>query len=395
MTLWIHPNVGAEEPLGDRPPPAVACVARLFSLLFPDGSRRTDRPDAPTRRPAELGFDADKPAFRWLSAERGLFAWLNEAGAAGAAREHDVPLLGPDPDVVRRVHDKAFALRVSRKEGYEPRSLRDLVRIFEPEELLDAQRALAALRGQVADWPAWTGGRFCLKPRIGGSGRGRVAGRHGDEPGELARALPRLARQGGALLEPWLARERDLSVQLHVGDDGTLTLLASLEQEVSGSGVYRGHRGRLDHRLRIASTRPEDGTLFEPACALARAAWAEGFRGPCSVDAFSFRGEDGVELRPLVELNARFSVGTVVAGLLRLSRKQIQKRVPAEPGQTRVFEFSLAGARAGGGRTGAFELALGPDAGGFAPTLRVRHADPPDAPGWRPAEAPPRSDKNL
>jgi hypothetical protein len=378
VTLWIHPNVGAEEPLGANPPPAVTCVARLFGLLFPDGSRRTDQPDAPTRRSPALGFDPSKPAFRWLAAESGLRAWLSDEGAARAALARGVPLLGPDPQVVRRVHDKAFAQQVCRTEGYEPRSLQGLISVFEPEELADADHAVATLRRRVGEWPAWTEGRFCLKPRLGGSGRGRVAGRRDTDPGELRRALPRLARQGGALLEPWLARERDLSVQLHVADDGTLTLLASLEQQVSASGVYRGHRGRLDHRLRIASPRPDDGAVFEPACAVARAAHAEGFRGPCSVDAFSFHGERGIELRPVVELNARFTTGTIVAGLLRLCRKQIQKRVPAQPGETRLLEFALAPAKRGAAETNdVFRLRLGEDPGGFAPALVVRRAAEP------------------
>jgi hypothetical protein len=374
VTLWVHPNIGAEEPLGKSPPPAVACVSELFALLFPDASLRTDR-ETPTRRDPALGFDAAKPAFRWLDADPGLRAWLNDADAARIADAHGVALLGPPPSVVRRVHDKAFALEVARAEGYEPRSLRDTARAFDPEELADADAVLAEVQRRVDAWSAWIGGRFCMKPRWGGSGRGRVAGRRGEDLAELRRALPRLARQGGALLEPWLPRERDLSVQILVADDGTLTLLGSLELLVSASGVYRGHRGRLDHRLRVAAPRAEDGDLFEPACALARAAWEQGFRGPCSVDAFRFHGEHGPELRPLVELNARFTTGTIVTGLLRLARRQIRKQLPAEPGEPRWFDFSL-GARAEPVPSDAFRLDLPRTAPDLAPSLVVRRGEP-------------------
>lgn len=374
MTLWIHPNVGAEEPLPATPPPAVACVARLWSLLFAEGSRRTDAPD-PTERPQSFGLAGERAAWRWLGDEAGLRAWWNDAGAARAAEERGVPLLGPAPEIVRRVHDKAFALEACRDAGYEPRSLRDLARAFSAEELEDAEGALAAIEARVGEWPGWIGGRFCLKPRLGGSGRGRVAGdAHGGvDRDAIRRALPRLARQGGAVLEPWLERERDHSTQLLVQEDGTLTLLASLELRVTASGVYRGHAGRLDHRRRVASGHPDEG-LLEAACAVAAAAHAQGFRGPCGVDAFAFRGERGTELRPVVELNARFTTGTLVAGLIRLARKRIDTHLPADPGAVRSFDFALAPPEAGWPDDDARTLCLrfGEDPGGFAPALVVR-----------------------
>jgi hypothetical protein len=213
-------------------------------------------------------------------------------------------------------------------------------------------------RARLRTWPDWTRGRFCLKPRLGSSGRGRVPGdaAHLDEQA-LARSLPRLARHGGALLEPWLAREGDLSAQLHVAPDGVVTLLGTLELCVTASGVYRGHRGRLDHRLRIASGSAHDDGLLEAAMILAQAAHAEGYHGPCGIDAFAFRGPEGTLLRPAVELNARFTLGTIVAGLLRRARPHLRRRLPTPPGSLRSLHFALP-ARSGPDFEAAWELPL-------------------------------------
>ena len=345
MSLRLLANVGAEEPLPAEPPPAAACVGRLFALLFSSEARWLDTPAMSTAWPSALGPASPKAAFAWLDRQEGVFAWLNTEAAARAAADAGLSLLGPAPEVVRRVHDKAFAQEICLAEGLEPASLRGLVTVLSPDALRDPDAALASIRAKVAAWPAWTRGRFTLKPRLGGSGRGRISGNRDDA--QLRGALPRLARQGGALLEPWLTRETDLTAQLHVSEDGALTLLATFEQVVSRSGVYLGHRGQLDHRLRISSGSRHDAVVLEAASAMARAAHAEGFHGPCGIDAFTFQGEHGIELRPLVEFNARFTTGTLLAGLLRRARPAIEAQVPAPPGETRSFEFALSPPEAG------------------------------------------------
>ena len=143
------------------------------------------------------------------------------------------------------------------------------------------------------------------------------------------------------MLEPWLRRRRDLSVQLHLAPDGALTLLGTLTQEVSESGVYRGHRGALDYKARVVSESECEDALLEAAVSIARAAHARGFYGPCGVDAFSFEGPDGVELRPAVEFNARFTTGTILVGLLRRARETIAAQLALASGERRAFRFAL------------------------------------------------------
>lgn len=340
---WLIPNVGGEEESGGRPPPAVATVARLWRLLFSDGARALDDEDGPGPAwPEALGPRAEDAAFPWLADANEAYAWLGNEAAAQVAAARERRLFGPPPDVVRSVHDKAFALSVSEDAGLVPASLRGLVVALEPSQLRDADAAVRRIRSALEGWPSWTRGRFTLKPRIGASGRGRVAGaRERVDTPELRGALPRLARCGGALLEPWLTRLADFSVQLYVAPDGAITLLGTLEQHVSSAGGFRGHSGAVDHRARVVSERREDDALIEAALLIANAAHARGFYGPCGVDAFRFEGASGEELHPAVEFNARFTMGTVLVGLLRRARARVAAQLEPTPGGRHHFFFGL------------------------------------------------------
>jgi hypothetical protein len=210
--------------------------------------------------------------------------------------------------------------------------------VFEPDELHDPEAVLQEIDTLTASWPEWTNGRFTLKPRHGTSGRGRVSKRDA-VPG----ALERLRARGGAVLEPWLERTEDLSALLHLGADGTCTLIGTTRLDVSSSGVYRGQRGRIDSRGRVSSDSPHDEPLREAAAALVNAAAREGYRGPCGVDAFAFRGEGGRErLRPIVELNARFTSGIVALGALRRALPRLRSECGLRPDRPCHFGFALA-----------------------------------------------------
>ena len=349
---WVLANVGAEEgdAAGGSPPPAAAVVARLFAALF-----------------------AAPPVFPWLALGEGeAEAWLHTADAARAAAARGLRLVGAAPEVVARVHDKAFAQAAAEREGLVPAALAGLVATLAPEELADAVAALAHVEAYAAALPAWIGGRFALKPRYGTSGRGRVAARAGALDREaLRRALPRLAARGGALLEPWLERRADYATQLHVPASGPLTLLGTLEQVVTPAGQPRGHRGVVDARGRVTSGAEGDAALREAAVEVAEAARAEGYTGPCGVDAFAFAGPDGApRLRPVVELNARFTLGTLALAAVRRALPELRERLGLAPGRSLPFFFGLAPP------AGGWPLA-GPAAGLVLPALAGSDASGP------------------
>lgn len=277
-----------------------------------------------------------EPVFPWLPRE-GLVAWLNTEEAHALAERSGLPLTGASPEVVDRVHDKAFATRVAEREGLIAEPLHGTAHIFEHEDLVDPEAVLARIDAALATWPSVFGGRFALKPRLGTSGRGRVA-----ERSAVAGALPRLRARGGAVLEPWLERTVDLSTQLYIAPDSTITLIGSAELVVSPSGVYAAHCGTVDARGRASSGHRLDEALREGALVVAQAAAAEGYCGPCGVDAFVFRCGDREILRPVVELNARYTTGTVALGQLRRALPELKRSLGLAPGELRSFAFALA-----------------------------------------------------
>ncbi len=388
-TPLLIPNIAAEEGAavwnaagGET---QVRSVARLWRLLFGPSAHLVDDAEAfEALWPGGLGPAPFGPVYEDL--DRGqAFAWLHTPEARRLAKDLGYDLAGPDPDAVAKVHDKAFALRWSKQAGEEPEALRPLITIFEAEVLRGATGdVMQQVQSEVANWPSWTGGRFTLKPRFGSSGRGRVSGRVGSgsshDLASLPGALPRLAERGGAVLEPWLDRVRDLSAQLWVEPGGRVRLLGTVELLVSASGLYRGHRGSVDNTGRVTSLCPEDEQLREVAAQLAVAASAVGFSGPCGVDAFSFRGPAGEHLfRPVVEFNGRFTMGTIAIGLLRRALPVLRRELPRDASERRAFFFSLSPPPEGWPRPhppGCLMISLEPAAGASPPPGLLVAQDP-------------------
>jgi len=377
----VIPNLGDDEP-GRRPagalPPAARLAAELFATLFPASAVvRCDprHPPLPRPWPDVLGPPREEAVFPWLDRPGEAVAWIRtpEADALAGGRT----LFGSPPELTRTIHDKAFAHRTAEEAGLLPPSLRETVLVLDPASCRDPLRARRLIEERIASWPEPFRGSYVLKPRQGGSARGRYAGHAGrTDAGNLPPALARLASCGGAVLEPWLPRERDLSAQMLVEPDGTLRLLGTLEILSAPSGRPLGHRGTLDTRGRIASGLDDDPALREAAAAAARAARDAGYHGPLGVDGFRFRAPGGEsELRPVVELNARFTLGMVVVGLLRRVLRTARPALGARPEELMRFTFLLEAdpeAIREDAAAGAVLFRLGPpEAGAPAPLLRV------------------------
>ncbi len=358
----LLPNLGAEE--GDdwrgytRDSP-VRVAARLWALLFSKTAALRSPSSQPEDEamvwvdlpvgdlwPPSLGAAPAQAVYPWIQPPDSLVPWLRTASLdAQAGREEARRMSGPEPQIVAHVHDKAFAVEAARALELLPESLSDLISVVEAETFESPASLLESLSARLASWPAWTEGRFTLKPRSGSSGRGRVAGIGILDTAAIRGALPRLAQSGGAIFEPWLEREVDLSVCLYIPEPGsgeTLpTLLGSLELLVTPSGVYRGHCGELDSRGRVFSGHREDENLRAQAASIAERAREAGFFGPCGVDAFVYRETDRERLRPAVEFNARPTMGLVTLGLLRRARPQRPAELALEPGDRGAFLFAM------------------------------------------------------
>ncbi|MBJ22240.1 MAG: hypothetical protein CL933_22755 [Deltaproteobacteria bacterium] len=358
----LLPNLGAEE--GDdwrayRDQPRVRTAAHLWCLLFgsdarlrvPDARGDWSKLHRNELWPTAFESPADPPAFEWLVGTPGPFAWLNTESLANETRAKlATELFGPSPATVGSVHDKAFAVAAAAELGLAPRQLAPLVRILESKALRAPDELLPRLDHELANWPAWSERRFTLKPRIGSSGRGRVAGRDRVDTPDVRGALPRLAERGGAIFEPWVDRVGDYSVSLMVPRreerDGLPTILGSLEMWSTPSGLYRGHCGEVDSRGRVFSGDPEDETLRADAAAVASRAYALGFTGPCGVDSFRYR--EGAKddrtarerMRGAVEFNARTTMGLVTIGLVRRALPIVREALSLTPGDRRGFALT-------------------------------------------------------
>ncbi len=353
----LLPNLGAEE--GEswhemRFRPEVERVASLWRLLFGRDARvlNDPSPQETSRWPAALcDLDGDArestppiaKAFPWLEDSGRVVPWLSTQEVEAYCTARKLRLAAPPWQVVALLHDKAFAQRMAREHCLDAPALQDLIHVLDPEILRDGMRATQEIERIVASWPAWARAGFTLKPRWGSSGRGRVRGLAGKLTLENPQtALQRLAQRGGAILEPWFAREQDFSVQLHIATTGEIEVLAVLCQKLTPAGLYRGHFGIVTPEQTIRSGTFVDEELIAKAKVLAQSAFAAGYTGPCGMDAFSYRDAESGEtkLRCVVEWNARFTTGTIVTGLLRMAlrTKAIANEQQDTPG---AFAFLL------------------------------------------------------
>ena len=336
--MKVLPNLGAEEGLSPSAlPPTATEAVRAFLWLFGPDVEPIDA--ARPAWPAALGPPPQVPLFDWIEGE--ACAWLADDAAQRRLRATGAKLHLPDPAVVLRVNDKAFAQRAALHQGLLPTPLLGHVEVFGPEAI-EPER----VRRCVEALPAWVGRDWVLKPRHGTSGRGRVR-RLQDVAGSAAR----LRQRGGAVFEPWLRRIEDLSALLFLEPDGRIRWIGTTRQKLRGAGIYQGSGGELGVDGKVRSGSAWDDALRVAAILVAGEVSAAGYHGPLGIDAFVFEGPDGAPLlRPVVEINARFTMGMVAVGLLLQAR-----RAGVIPGPC-AWIFSMEGAE-----EGAQVLRLGED----------------------------------
>lgn len=184
------------------------------------------------------------------------------------------------------------------------------------------------------------------------------------EPSELDGSLGGWIRnvietQGAVILEPWLDKIADLSIQLEISSGG-VRLLGARRFYVGSRLEYRGTE--LDSKL--CSLEAESLRFLHSEAAplerwktLARAvgqALAQaGYQGPAGIDALLWRDATGtLKLKPLVELNPRWTMGRVALA--------IESRVlPGRPARWRFVSRR--------------ELPAGQDFAAWATQMQARH----------------------
>jgi len=158
-----------------------------------------------------------------------------------------------------------------------------------------------------------------LKVGFGTAGRGHRRWEPGDESA-LEWACRRLGDpgSGGLVVEPWLPRIFDFSVQFEMGENG-LRRVAFVGLENTPQGAFRAARcgPKLTRGVEPELARFLHERVF-PAYEgpvrefLERRLGAAGHRGPVGVDALVYRTETGgLAWKPVVEINPRHTMGRV------------------------------------------------------------------------------------
>ncbi|MCH7227849.1 DUF455 family protein [Haloferula sp. A504] len=179
----------------------------------------------------------------------------------------------------------------------------------------------------AAEAAAWADGEgeWVVKAEFATAGRERLRFRAGDpvEAGFL--------ETGAGVLEPWLDRVLDLSIQYDRLDDGRLVRRGFVVLENTRGGQFR--RARVTTRVTDFLSPGDRRRVFEGGGSRGHlAAWLEDVfepllndwlgehRGPLGVDAMFFRDAAGeLRFRPVVEVNPRFTMGRVAVELDRFA----------------------------------------------------------------------------
>jgi hypothetical protein len=271
--------------------PALLWLAREGDALLIDEPWSDEERREAKRRAVELL----EPARAARQGGRAFTPWgwtpsAVEAGARAGAIVEPVP-----HDVVVRVNSKLFSHAMERELGV---ALPDAALAPSLEEL---NAAVARACPSATD-------KWVVKAPLGFAARGRVLGR--GPALDLASAVwaaRRFARGETLLFEPWLEVRREYGVQLRVEPHGAVTLLGISRMLTTGAGATTGFV------LGEAVAPERAAELDRVAREVGRRLRDAGYSGPANVDALEHAGG----LRPLLEINARHTMGLVALAVER------------------------------------------------------------------------------
>lgn len=179
-------------------------------------------------------------------------------------------------------------------------------------------------------------GSFVIKAPFSTAGRERLNREMEEDWSDRERdwIAQTLSAQGSVVVEPWLDRLLDFSIQYQRKGPGELRRLGYMLLENTKLGQFRSATvpGRLtdglDEEVRRAlfAGSPRVGHLAEFLEATLEPmleAWLaeHSYVGPLGVDALFYRAADGApRFKPLVEVNPRYTMGRVVLELARFNR---------------------------------------------------------------------------
>lgn len=165
--------------------------------------------------------------------------------------------------------------------------------------------------------------------------------------------LANAVRRGQRLVvEPWLERELDFSVQLEMGPHGLKLcgytgLINDRKGQFQGNWAESHHHRRLPARALALLSHPPDiarrlqGLYADIFARLEPELQQAGHVGPLGIDAFIYRTPQGdCRLKPIVEINPRYTMG-------RLTVELMKQTAPGSCGTFRLVGRTMAKAEGG------------------------------------------------
>jgi len=224
------------------------------------------------------------------------WGWTRSAAEQGEVVGADVR--PPDFELVARVNSKLWSHALEEELGWALHGAR-VVRTAE-----ELNEAAARARPGAED-------KWVVKSPYGFAARERVLGRGPRVKGPQATwALKRLARGEPLVFQPWLEVKREYGVVVEVAEDGAHRLLGVSDLRTNGAGTGTGY---------VLGRPPEPGRmkeLAETGAVVCERLRAEGYAGPAGFDALEHAGG----LHPLLEVNARYTMGFVALAVERERR---------------------------------------------------------------------------
>lgn len=206
----------------------------------------------------------------------------------------------PPIDVVRHVNSREFRFGLERDGNIG----------LDGATLARTTGELEAAIGASGDNPRG----WLLKANFGMSGREALRGRGRKLEGNIRNwAEKRLASTGPIVFEPIVERVAEAGIQIEIPPAGAPELIGITPLLVDSSGVYRGSRFGCPAE-EIAEWQPAVEVALRTAGELQRL----GYFGPLGIDAMQYRDAAGkLRLRPLQDLNARYTMGRLALGFCR------------------------------------------------------------------------------
>ncbi|MDQ3252442.1 MAG: hypothetical protein M3R15_00810 [Acidobacteriota bacterium] len=265
---------------------ATSCDALLMARPWPSDV---------VAQAGERGVTLVDPDTEEVHTERVFTPWGWTASAL-ALGERLGAIVDPVPlDVVRRVNSKLWSHALEVEAGI----------------VLDGAATASdfdGLKNTVAAACPDANDKWVIKSPHGFAARERVLGRGPRLAGPPAKWCERRFARGETLVfQPWLDVIREYGVVLEVGRDGKIALHGISDLQTNGAGTGIGYvLGRAIEPHRRAE-------LYGMATWVGERLWREGYFGPAGIDALEHAGG----LHPLLEVNARFTMGFVALAVER------------------------------------------------------------------------------